>query len=153
MAPGPRSQETIPDVHATAANMSLRYVDLNRRINTDYGWFGGQFQRIIDPSFRDMGVSDAYPSWFAFAAFASRGIGKAELGADIALNAARFYDANRDHKAALRNVLPPDHLEKAAELIGALVFEEARLAATFMVAFASAWRYQGALTGFDFPVC
>jgi hypothetical protein len=106
MAASPHSLATIPDVHVTAANMSLRYVDLNRRINADYGWFGGQFQSIIDPSFRDMGVSDAYPAWFAFAAFASRGIGKAKLGAEVGLDAARFYDANGDPEAALTNVLP-----------------------------------------------
>ena len=150
MAASPHPLATIPDVHATAANMSLRYVDLNRRINADYGWFGGQFQSIIDPSFHDVGVSDVYPAWFAFAAFASRGIGKAELGAEIGLDAARFYDASGDPRVALTNLLPSTHLEKAAGLIGALAFEEARLAATFLVAFASACRYHGALTGFNF---
>ena len=30
----------IPDVHATASSPALRYVDLNRQINHDYGVFG-----------------------------------------------------------------------------------------------------------------
>jgi len=150
LAAGPQSLATIPDVHTTAANMSLRYVDLNRQINADYGWFGGQFQSIIDPVFRTAGVSDAFPAWFAFAAFASRGIGKAELGADIALDAARFYRASGDHRTALANLLPPAHAPRAAELIEALALEDARLAATFLIAFASAWQHHGAFTGFNF---
>lgn len=69
----------IPDVHATAADSCLRYVDLNRRINRDYGRLGLLFQNIIDPTCVQTGASDIYPNWFAFAAFASRGIGQAQL--------------------------------------------------------------------------
>ena len=141
----------IPDVHTTAADVSLRYVDLNRRINADYGWFGGRFQNIIDPTFGNAGVSDAYPGWFAFAAFASRGIGKAQLGAEIALDAVRFCHATGDAYAALARVLPHTHVGIAARLIGAFGFEEARLAATFLIGFASAVRHHGAFAGFNFP--
>ncbi len=141
----------IPDVHATAADLSLRYVDLNRRINHDYGFFGGRFQAIIDPSWNTTGVSDAYPGWFAFAAFASRAIGQAELGAEIALNAARFYRETGDHKAALEKFVSPDLVQLGARLIEGLVDEQARLAATFLVAFASALRRQGAFQGVAFP--
>src|SRR5271169_6799076 len=107
----------IPDVHATAADLSLRYVDLNRRISHDYGYFGGRFQAIIDPSWNTTGVSDAYPAWFAFAAFASRAIGQAELGAGIALDAARFYRETGDHKAALARSASPDLVQLGATLI------------------------------------
>ena len=137
----------IPDVHTTAANLSLRYVDLNRRINHDYGLLGQHFQAIIDPCFASTGASDAYPAWFAFAAFASRGIGQAELGADIGLDAARFYQQSGDHRAALERSLPPHSVQPAAALIATLAHEEARLAATFLVAFASAARHHGAFEG------
>ena len=137
----------IPDVHTTAANLSLRYVDLNRQVNHDYGVFGQLFQAILDPSFASTGASNAYPSWFAFAAFASRGIGQAELGADIALDAARFYQESGDHRAALARALPPALLPPAAEPIDTLVGEDARLAATFLVGFASAVHHHGAFKG------
>ncbi len=42
------SQADIPDVHAAAAS-GLRYVDLNRRVNHDYGLLGLHFQSIVDP--------------------------------------------------------------------------------------------------------
>ena len=141
----------IPDVHTTAADLSLRYVDLNRRINHDYGFFGGRFQAIIDPSWNTTEVSDAYPGWFAFASFASRAIGQAELGAEIALNAARFYRETGDHKAALEKFVSPDLVQLGARLIEGLVDEQARLAATFLVAFASALRRQGAFQGVAVP--
>ena len=51
----------VPDVHTTARSSSLRYVDLDRRINDDYGCFGERFQTSIDPSFGSTGASDAYP--------------------------------------------------------------------------------------------
>jgi hypothetical protein len=137
----------IPDVHTTAANMALRYVDLNRQINRDYGLFGQRFQAVIDPSFAAAGTSEAYPAWFAFAAFASRGIGQAELGADIGLDAARFYQESGDHRAALARSLPSHLLQPAAALITTLLHGEARLAATFLVAFASAGRHHGAFEG------
>ena len=139
------------NVHATAADLSLRYVDLNRRINHDYGFFGGRFQAIIDSSWNNTRVSDAYPGWFAFAAFASRAIGQAELGAEIALNAARFYRETGDHKAALEKFVSPDLVPVGARLIEGLVDEQARLAATFLVAFASALRRRGAFQGVAFP--
>jgi len=141
----------VPDVHTTAADMSLRYVDLNRWINADYGWFGERFQSIIDPSFAGAGVSDAYPGWFAFAAFASRGIGQAQLGAEIALDAARLYQKSGDHRAALARSVSPHLAHSAAGLIEALANEEARLAATFLVGFASAFRHHGAFEGIAPP--
>ena len=52
----------IPDVHATALDSSLRYVDLNRHINHDYGILGQLFQAILDPGFRTTGASEAYPA-------------------------------------------------------------------------------------------
>jgi len=142
---------SVPDVHATAADMSLRYVDLNRRINRDYGWFGQRFQAIIDPSFAGAGASDAYPGWFAFAAFASRGIGQAQLGAEIALESARFYRETGDGRAALARSASPRLAHAAAGLIQTFVEEEARLAATFLVAFASALRHHGAFQGVALP--
>jgi hypothetical protein len=146
-APTELSLVGIPDVHTTAANLSLRYVDLNRQINYEYGVFGQRFQAIIDPTFTATGVSNAYPAWFAFAAFASRGIGQAELGADIALDTARFYQESGDHWAALKRSLPPNLVNPVAALIAALVHEEARLAALFLVAFASAGQHHGAFGG------
>jgi hypothetical protein len=140
----------VPDVHTTAANPSLRYVDLNRRINADYGRFGELFQSIIDPSFTHAGSSDAHASWFAFAAFASRGIGQAELGAQIALDAARAYRESGDPRAALARAVSPHAAELAAGLIEALVREQDRLAATFLAGFASACRHRGAFEGFAF---
>jgi hypothetical protein len=111
------SAPDIPDVHTAAADESLRYVALNRRINHDYGSFGQLFQDIIDPTLT------AYPSWFAIAPFASRGAGRAQLGADIALAAAR---ADR-------------HLHG--------FMEDERLAASFLTAFASAFRHEAAFRG------
>jgi len=137
----------IPDVHTTAANMALRYVDLNRQINHDYGIFGQRFQDIIDPSYASAGTSDAYPVWFAFAAFASRGIGQAELGADIGLDAARSYQQSGDHRAALAGLLPHHLVLPGATLVSTFLDEEARLAATFLVTLASSGRHQGAFQG------
>ncbi len=131
----------------TAPDPSLRYVDLNRWINADYGRLGERFQAIVDPSFGSTGVSDVYPTWFAFAAFASRGIGKAQLGAAIGLDAARRYRETGDHRAALAQSASPDVAELAARLIGGFIHEEARLAATFLVAFASALGHHGAFDG------
>jgi len=137
----------IPDAHATVADLSLRYVDLNRQINHGYGVFGQRFQAIADPSFAATGVSNAYPVWFAFAAFASRGIGQAELGAEIGLDAARAYYQSGDQHAALAKLLPPPLVQPAAALIAALLDKQARLAATFLVAFASASQHLGAFQG------
>jgi hypothetical protein len=139
-----------PDVRTTATNPSLRYVDLNRRINADYGRFGELFQSIIDPSFPHAGSSDVHASWFAFASFASRGIGQAELGAQIALDAARAYRESGDPRAALARAVSPRAAELAAGLIEALVREQDRLAATFLAGFASACRHRGAFEGFAF---
>jgi hypothetical protein len=125
----------------------LRYLDLNRRINQDYGVLGVCFQAIIDPDFNRTGVSDAYPAWFAFAAFASRAIGQAQLGADIGLDAARFYQETGDHQTAVARSLPADVIRPAAALIDTLLDSEARLAATFLVGVASASRHQGAFQG------
>jgi hypothetical protein len=133
----------IPDVHSAAADLSLRYVDLNRRVNQDYGRLGERFQAIIDPSCDSTGISEAYPGWFAFAAFASRGIGQAQLGAEIGLEAARFYRDTGSHHPRLAHL--------AAGLMAALIHEEARLAATFLIGFASAFRHQGALQGIALP--
>jgi hypothetical protein len=130
-----------------ASNMSLRYLDLNRQINQDYGALGARFQAILDPAFNRMGVSDAYPAWFAFAAFASRAIGQAQLGADIGLDAARFYHETGDHQTAMVRLLPADLVRPAAALIDTLVDGETRLAATFLVGVASANRHQGAFQG------
>src|SRR4030095_767199 len=93
------------------------------------------------------GFSDAYPAWFAFAAFASRGIGKSELAAEIALDAARFYRETGDHHSALARSAGLHAAGVGARLIRRLVHEEARLAATFLVAFASAVRHVGAIDG------
>jgi hypothetical protein len=127
--------------------MALRYVDLNRQINHDYGVFGQFFQSILDASFASTGESKVYPSWFAFAAFASRGIGQAELGADIALDTARFHQETGDHRAALARALPAHLVQPGAELIATFSQEDARLAAIFLVAFASAARHHGAFQG------
>jgi len=135
------------DTSANAPFQTLRYGDLNRWINAEYGRLGARFQAIIDPSFATTGVSDAYAPWFQFAAFASRGIGKAQLGAAIALDAARNYRETGDHEAALARFIPSHVAELAAGVIGALVRKEARLAGTFLVAFASTLRNQGALDG------
>jgi hypothetical protein len=74
----------------SSANPSLRYLELNRWINAEYGRLGARFQAIIHPSFGSTGVSDAYAGWFAFAAFASRGIARRNWGLQIALDAARL---------------------------------------------------------------
>ena len=137
----------IPDVHATASDSSLRYVDLNRQINHDYGVFGVRFQAVIDPSFTSTGVSDVFPAWFAFAAFASRAIGQAELGAEIGLDAARFYRESGDHRTAVARALPAHLVEPVVAVIGGLLNEEERLAATFLVGFASASQHCGAFQG------
>ena len=119
----------------------------NRQINHDYGVFGERFQAIIDPAFGTAGVSEAYPAWFAFAAFASRGIGQAQLGAEIGLDSARFYQESGDHRAALARLLPEEGVRPAAVLIDTLLDEDARLAATLLVGFASASRRLGAFQG------
>ena len=137
----------IPDVHTNASSPALRYVDLNRQINHDYGVFGERFQAIIDPAFGTRGASEAYPAWFAFAAFASRGIGQAQLGAEIGLDAARFYQESGNHRQALAMFLPEHVVRSAALVIDTLLHEDARLAATFLVGLASAGRHHGAFKG------
>ncbi|MDQ6706866.1 MAG: hypothetical protein M3Z85_12940 [Acidobacteriota bacterium] len=136
----------IPDVH-TAAASGLRYVDLNRRVNHDYGLLGLHFQSIVDPGSSLSGVSEAYPVWFAFAAFASRGIGQAQLGAAIGLDAARSYAETGHFPAALETLVPREIAHLSFGPIGAVVHEEARLAAAFLVGFASAFSHHGAFHG------
>jgi hypothetical protein len=68
-------------------------------------------------------------------------------GAEIGLDAARFYQESGDHRAALGRSLPAYFVQPAAVLIDALLQEDARLAATFLVGFASAGRHQGAFQG------
>ena len=114
---------SIPDVRATASSPSLRYVELNRQINRGYGVFGQHFQAILDSSFARTSTSDVYPSWFAFAAFASRAIGQAQLGAEVGLNTARFYAESRQHRTALAQVLPAALVPPAVVLVDSLVHE------------------------------
>jgi hypothetical protein len=125
----------------------LRYLDLNRQINEGYGIFGTRFQAIIDPAFATTGVSNVYPAWFAFAAFASRAIGQAQLGAEIGLDTARFYQETGDHRTALARCVPDHLVQPAAALIEAFLSEDARLVATFLLGLASAGRHAGAFQG------
>lgn len=141
----------IPDVRATVSNPSLSYVDLNRQINQGYGVFGQRFQTILDPSYARTGASDVYPSWFAFAAFASRAIGQAQLGAEVGLNTARYYKESGEHRTALAQVLPAALVPPAVALVDTLLHEQARLAATFLIGFASTVSHLGAFQGVNIP--
>jgi hypothetical protein len=142
---------SIPDVGATVSSPSLRYVELNRQINRGYGVFGQRFQAILDPSFARTSASDVYPSWFAFAAFASRAIGQAQLGAEVGLNTARYYKESGQHRTALAQVLPPALVPPAVALVDTLLHEQARLAATFLIGFASTASHLGAFQGVNIP--
>ena len=126
---------------------------MNRQINHDYGILGELFQAIIDPGFRTTGASEAYPAWFVFAAFASHAIGQAQLGAEVGLDAARFYQESGDHRAAVARSLPGPLVEHAALLVDALLYEDARLAATFLVGFASAGRHLEPFRDWPFRRC
>ena len=144
----PRSASAAGAAAAARAEYEvLRYVDLNRWINADYGRLGEKFQAIVDAAFAPTGTSDANPVWFAFAAFASRGIGKAQLGAAIGLDAARCYRETGDSHAALAQWAPAHVAAAARQTVEKLVGEPARLAATFLFAFASALRHRGAFDG------
>ncbi|MEZ4299353.1 MAG: hypothetical protein R3B70_30665 [Polyangiaceae bacterium] len=143
----PASSLPIPDVLAAAADMSLRFVDLNRRVNSDYGVLGAIFQAILDPDFDRTGTSQTWPSWFAFAAFASRAIGQAQLGAEVAMKAATEYTDSGDAEGALAKHVSPHLGALTRGWFAELESDDHRALATFLVAFHSASRHREAFSG------
>ncbi len=130
----PRSLPPIPDARSAAADLNLRWVDLNRTITRSYGQMGILYQNIIEPGFEGAPPhgSGVLPTWFAIGAFASRGAGRGEIAAGLAkqvLDRARFdgmpdvdepcggsatFDAGEE--AALRGVFPQLSAEDAGSL-------------------------------------
>ncbi|GMU57386.1 MAG: hypothetical protein AMXMBFR33_65320 [Candidatus Xenobia bacterium] len=90
----------IPDARAILADPSLRYVDLNRSINRSYAQFGRLMQEVVDPLF-DGGSSQASPSWYGMAVYASRMAGRSMQAADQALSVVKQMEAGKSFACAV----------------------------------------------------
>ena len=134
----------IPDAHATAGDLSLRYVDLNRQINAGYGQFANAFQNIVDPNFAATGSSSLNPVWFGFAPYASREVGRGELAVKNALDAIKTYEGTSSERLLERAGVPAGVAGVAGKVLDTLFPDEpARLTAAFVVALAGATQNPG----------
>jgi hypothetical protein len=124
---GAAAPPSIPSAAADAANPDLRFEALNRTINAGYAQFADSFQSIVDPGFSPGGVSETYPSWFAFAPYASHEVGRGLASTAAALDALREADgAGRGAEDVITRLFP--------DLDGA---QAAGLRATLETAFAA----------------
>lgn len=133
----------VPDGRAIADDQSLRFDQLNHQINITYGKLARRFQAILDPNFTPHGTSDVPPTWYLFAAYSSKTVGKAEILCGAGLDTISSYQRRAIglRRAAVQHVPLP----KALLRPGLHLMDAAMLGAMGASALIRNWRFLPAL--------